>query len=240
VTDFGEERQVTQLLARSPGSRQISNADAGLGGHEECVDELGRDGWRSCQGLEQLDAAVGGGSGREGVAGPVLGAGQRVECRALGERVVELVCQLDGPLGERGRLRCCRFRFGFFGEEGVAEGSAVGERDGGLGGRVVAGQLAGSGEQRDGLVGRWQPSVDAGHAEEGCGCCGQVLGSGGGIPGLVCNVRGGLPEVVCVVAAHPARGHLGCAPESSGLGGRVVGERGCLLVAPLGLTGQVA
>ena len=61
-------------------------------------------------------------SGGEAVACQVLGASERVEGCALGERVVQLASQLDRPFRERGRLRRRRLGFGPVGVEHVALG----------------------------------------------------------------------------------------------------------------------
>ena len=239
MPDLGQQRQVAQLPTPLPCSRQIADADAGCGGYQECVDQLERGGWACGHGVEQVDAATGGGGGSEGIARPALSPGQRVEGGGLRQRVVEPAGQFHGVLCEHGRLRCGYLGLGLFGEERVAQSAAVGEDHCRLGGRVVTGQFARPGVQRGRLFWRGQPGEDSGHPVVGRGGRGQVAGRGRDVSGALGGVCGGLPEVVGVVAAHPARGHAGGAPESSGRGSRVVGEDGGLLVAPLGLAGQV-
>src|SRR5262249_36196311 len=76
---LGQQGQVAPLPAPLPCGWQVADADAGCGGYQECVDELERGGWACGHGVEQVDAATCGGGGGEGVAGPALGPGQRVE-----------------------------------------------------------------------------------------------------------------------------------------------------------------
>src|SRR5262249_44851065 len=142
--------------------RQVAGADAGCRGYQECVDELERGGWARGQGVEQIDAVTCGGGGGEGVAGPALGPGQRVEGGGLRQRVVELAGQFHGVLRERGRLRRGRLGPGLFGEECVAQRAALGENHRRLACRVVTGQLARPGEQRGRLLWRGQPGEDSG------------------------------------------------------------------------------
>lgn len=240
MPDLRQQRQVAQLPARSPGGQEIADADARLGGHQQCVHQLERGGRRHGHGVEQIDAATGGGGGREGVARPVLGPDQRVQGGALRHGVVEPAGQLHGPLRERSRLGRGHRGLGFLGEERVAQCATLGQGHRGLSSRVVAGQLARSGQQCGRLVGRRQPSEDAGHPEVGRGRRGQVPSHGRGVPGLVGDVGSRLPEAVGVVATHAAAGHVRRKPQGGSGGSRVVGEDGRLLVPPLSLTRQVA
>ena len=108
----------------------------------ERVDQLVGPGRGVRHGREQRDPAPGGGRGGERVAGPALGAGERVEGGGLGQRVAGAVGELDRPLGAGDRLRYGVVGRALGGAERVGEHPGLGQRHRGLGGRVVAGQLA--------------------------------------------------------------------------------------------------
>ena len=104
--------------------------------------------------------------------------------------------------------------------------------------RVVAGQLAGSCEERGRLVGRRQVSEDSGHPIVGRGCRGQIQAAARYLRRAERRLRRPA-RAAGVVAAHPASGHVRRGPEGGSRASRVVGEAGRLLVPLLGLTREV-
>ncbi len=76
----------------------------------------------------------------ERVAGPALGAGERVECGRLGERVAGLAGQLDRLLGARVRLLYGVARRPLGGPERVREHRRLSQRQRSPHGRIRSGQ----------------------------------------------------------------------------------------------------
>src|SRR5262245_35815820 len=96
---------VRELSCPPPGSRQVPRAEAGLSGCAERIDQLVGAGWSIRRGQEQRDPAPRRGCGREGVAGPALGTGERIERGGLGERVACAFSEFDRLFRARERLR---------------------------------------------------------------------------------------------------------------------------------------